>query len=710
MFENLYEPVYIYETEDKDLLVEQKNNLIDKMNQIYKKLSEKNNIDEFLNEEDDEELSEEDFEIAKSFGKCRLFVTIKCLGALLFIFHLITIYEISSIINAIEEELMASARSYLKREDRDSTDDFYQNFNQLNNKLPDYSVFFISSFLSKCLNEVIGYETLTILTSIINLLVLFFGFTKFEFNLERNHYENYSLNEFFYLYVIYFILCFSQGIVALYPLDIIKDGFIFYDKFNEKNIKLQKIDYNKPNNSEKENSEHLINQKEANDEKPNNDVKKTLHKLKGFFLFYLICITSSILIKILLDKIFIGEYNYSSREKVNQFFIYCYFICTYISLFLHRIYSYIIVEKKEEEKKQSITSMKLLGYIIYNESKPNEDICCCYNCYNCCECFEDCKICCQTLNMSLCCYMCNCICCFKTLFCCQCKKCEENNKFRIRENNDINKIERIFVFYRVTGRWNWLAKVMTDIQVYPLALVLYYILITNMGFEDIIWNNNEKNENNNEYIINIVILGAISFFYFINKYGGKCIIDVIDKVFNKGNGDFRNAFECPGDFTDIFIGFIPYILIQTILSIILSGLIYFASKDINIYILSITIASEEYIKINILEIISFFIETNFKTLEFFTSSTIFSIYLFIWDFLKFILSLFDVENKRLILFQFIIGIVVVAPFIFITLWTSIILCCFHSEIFDEDDKIKDKDIGKIEIKSELKIVDDKEEK
>lgn len=41
MFENLYEPVYIYETEDKDLLVEQKNNLKDKMNQIYERLSEK---------------------------------------------------------------------------------------------------------------------------------------------------------------------------------------------------------------------------------------------------------------------------------------------------------------------------------------------------------------------------------------------------------------------------------------------------------------------------------------------------------------------------------------------------------------------------------------------------------------------------------------------------------------------------------------------
>ena len=65
---------------------------------------------------------------------------------------LISIYEINSIINAIGEELMASSKSYLKQEEREITDDFYQNFNNINNKLPDYSVFFLSSFLSQYIN------------------------------------------------------------------------------------------------------------------------------------------------------------------------------------------------------------------------------------------------------------------------------------------------------------------------------------------------------------------------------------------------------------------------------------------------------------------------------------------------------------------------------------------------------------------------------
>ena len=36
-----------------------------------------------------------------------------------------------------------------------------------------------------------------------------------------------------------------------------------------------------------------------------------------------------------------------------------------------------------------------------------------------------------------------------------------------------DKIERIVVIYRVIGRWIWLAKMMTEIQVYPLTLILY---------------------------------------------------------------------------------------------------------------------------------------------------------------------------------------------------------------------------------------------
>ena len=63
--------------------------------------------------------------------------------------------------------------------------------------------------------------------------------------------------------------------------------------------------------------------------------------------------------------------------------------------------------------------------------------------------------------------MCSCLCCFKSLFYCKCKNFEENKKYEIRDNNDVNKIERIVVIYRVIGRWIWLEKMMTEIQVYP---------------------------------------------------------------------------------------------------------------------------------------------------------------------------------------------------------------------------------------------------
>ena len=102
--QSLYDPVTIMEKEDKDMIIEQKNNLTEKINEIYKNLSTKNNIDEFLNEDNNADLSDDEFKYAKSKGKCKLFLTIKFLGGILFIAHLINIYEINSIINAIGEE------------------------------------------------------------------------------------------------------------------------------------------------------------------------------------------------------------------------------------------------------------------------------------------------------------------------------------------------------------------------------------------------------------------------------------------------------------------------------------------------------------------------------------------------------------------------------------------------------------------------------
>ena len=586
------------------------------------------------------------------------FYLLFAIGAILFIFHLISIYEINGIINAIEEEIISSAKSYLRKRDREPLDDFYQNFNKLNNKLPNYSVFFVSSFLSNFFNECFGYLSISIFITVINCSILYFGFNKFKFNLERNPYKNYNLNEFIYLFFIYFFLSLFQGITALFPLKFIKDVFIFYDKYKEKKEKIKQI----KNEEEKKSSQTSNNSQPSNNSltSNNSEINRNFkfHKLKGFFIYYLICISISIILKIILDKVFIDEYTYSSRKKINRYFIINYLSLNILSCIFYILYSAKMIQKERIKGEKIISSMKLCGYIIYNEEIASKDICGCNWGYNCCECFEDCKICCQTLNLSLCCCCGSCSCFWKCIFCCKCKEIDEINQYRMRKIEDINKIEKICVFYRVTGRWNWLAKTMTDIKIYILTLILYYILITNIGFEDLIWSNIEKNKyNKDDYIINVIILGSIFVFYFINFFGGKLIIYFFDSLSEEKNG-ISNELKKLGEFKFIFAGYFPYIFVQTIVAAILSGMIYFREKkNMNNYVLSIATGSVEYIKINILEIISFFIETNIKNLEVFSSSTIFSVYLFIWDIILFILDVADVKNISLIKFQFFFGTV-----------------------------------------------------
>jgi hypothetical protein len=153
---------------------------------------------------------------------------------------------------------------------------------------------------------------------------------------------------------------------------------------------------------------------------------------------------------------------------------------------------------------------------------------------------------------------------------------------------------------------------MTSIRIYPLAIILYYIYITNIGFEDRIWNNLESNNNiyKNIFLINAITLASIVFFYLVNFLGGKFLYNSILKGFESKSEkkDFNNMVEylLPGEYKDILFGLTSYALLQTIITGIISGIIYYSSlKKWENYLMSITIGSVEYIKINILEIITF---------------------------------------------------------------------------------------------------------
>lgn len=343
-----YKPMEILEKEEKDLSKAQKEDLFSKIYEIYLKLDKADYMEDFLNADDDtqDDFTDLEKEEIKSKGKKCLYIV----GSLFFIIHLIIIYEINDIINSIEEELIASIKSYVRGNKREPTDDFYKNFNILNNRLPDYSPFFISSFLSEYLYGLLGFDFLITISSSINILVLSFGFSNFEFNIERNHYKNYALNEFIYLYIIYLILCISQGTIALLPLNIIKEGFKFYDKLDEE----KNSEINNPLNTE----EKEINNKEKNNDlnikeiNNNNNVNSEvkLYELKHFFIFYLFSVFASIFIKIFLDKTYIDEYKYTSKEKVHYFFIISYFILTILSIFYYKIFLLYALKKKKKKK------------------------------------------------------------------------------------------------------------------------------------------------------------------------------------------------------------------------------------------------------------------------------------------------------------------------------------------------------------------------
>ena len=368
---------------------------------------------------------------------------------------------------------------------------------------------------------------------------------------------------------------------------------------------------------------------------------KKLLFFDGYFIFFLASLVFFVLIKTFLDQQFIGEYNYKSRKKANYYIIISYCASTLISLFFYYLYICLFFSNEKKENKINNSSIELFGYLIYNKSIEKEDI-------SCCECFEDCKICCETLNRSLCLFY-SCSACCNYICSCDLMKLNEPNDKKPRKIEDINKKEAICIMYRLTGIWNWLGKVLTNFHVYFFSLVIYLSLILNMGFEDKFSDNIEKNigGSKNVYLINGITLIYILLLYISNRYIGHGV-----KVKKEGLNFIYNYLK-------MYKEMILFVFFEIIISTIFSALIYF--KKINKcenYFLAIAIGNIIYIKIYGLEILSLIYEVNSKSLVFFSYSLIISFYLFIWDLFLFILEVSSADNYKIILAQFIIGCII----------------------------------------------------
>ena len=72
---------------------------------------------------------------------------------------------------------------------------------------------------------------------------------------------------------------------------------------------------------------------------------------EGYFIFFIISLIFSVLIKIFLDQQFIGEYNYKSRKNANYYIIITYCSSTLISIFcIFYMKDFFLIMKKSRIK------------------------------------------------------------------------------------------------------------------------------------------------------------------------------------------------------------------------------------------------------------------------------------------------------------------------------------------------------------------------
>ena len=237
-----YEPPYDKYIEEKNkLLAEQKNDLLKKLKKIQNQLDKKRDIEEFLASQMIYSKSFSGNEIKDKYKKCYVRFLIKCLGIVFVSFHLVAVFELNGILNAIKGELYSSALSYLLKRNRDKEDNYYSSYMKINNKIPSFSLFFLSSILSHFLKNFLGYTLLSIIILIINDLNIYFGLNNFGFHNFSNINDetetteiNYSLFQFLHLLIIFLVFYISLGIIALLPLEIVQNAFLMYEEYKEK--------------------------------------------------------------------------------------------------------------------------------------------------------------------------------------------------------------------------------------------------------------------------------------------------------------------------------------------------------------------------------------------------------------------------------------------------------------------------------------------
>ena len=655
----------IYKRENSTLLENKKETLSNRLKNIHERLQKKSDIDDFLESQIIEVTNPEE-NYLKIKDTCLLLFIIKILGTIFVSLYLVGIFELICVMDAIKLEFFASFRLYLLRKNEEGRKDFYTNLLNISKKIPSFSPFFLSSFLSKFIIHLLGLYLTSILVLLINGSIIYFALNNFPFHKEDNLEENYTLREFLNLLAMFIGIYISIGIIALVPLETVKKGFQEYDKneslkfyemyqhftarvyggieaeeggFLDDEEKVREAILRKKEQIKKE--EETIKDDIVNQNKKDIDLRQNVYKkfrltykmnINGYLIFYLISMVFSGSCTIIINNFYLSDYKEENREKINYIIIFS-FLSIFLSLFFYLFYSCVFNNKKENKE---VSVIKFGGYVIYKESYSSDDGFCTRLCSDIGECFKK-------LNYACCCQLCSCTFCFKCLFCFKCS-CQEYNNREYLQTNDIRK-EQICIIYKINGLCSYFTKLFTNPKVLIFVPVLYLFNSFNIGFTSVLSEN--QNDDKKTLIINILSLISILIFFSVNFIFGKIITKYI----------FQD--EDDKDFYVIIYGLICVVLFESIFSSIISCFIYFnvISDNLKGYFIIISLESIEYIKIISLNYFAFYFQINSLLGELLSNSSILSFYLIIWNLFEIFINLFDITN-HLLLFQFIFGIII----------------------------------------------------
>ena len=560
-----------------------------------KKCKKYEDLDDFIIENADN-IIEFSEEINVDINRFYSWINIKIIGTIFITLYFIGILEIIGLLNTLGKEIKGSLELTLLNKTRENN--FYQNYISENLNAPSFNVFFLSAIFSDILINLLTFPGTILLLFVIISCIIGFGVDSFKFHVGESLNVPYEFKENMILILIYIGIYIFIGAIALIPHDIIQNGYSLYD--------LQWLD-------------------------------KIIPEKNGYIFAYLFSMVASSIIKIVLDRKFVNE-GIKSRIKSEtnnslNFFviiILIYLASTISSLIIYFIYKRIFIKTKKHGDDNSHEAIKIFGYFIYCQTEGG----CCKNCVDCQKLVKKCSRCFGF-------YKCECC---RCCYCC----CTDYDEAEYGQ-------KQLCIIYKLKGICSWIGDLLAGLDNFRFALIIYGFELINIGFNPALskYLDNKKEE---EEITKINVISLVSrlLFYFLNLCCGILCL----KLFRKYKEYFEKFFPVKNKNTEfdlIFQSIMVFSFIFVVLNTIISGICYFQEKNKDIYyFIPISISISEYANI----ILLYYSKNLDFDVEIIKKSVAISFYKMIFTVFKFIIDLFEPDNRSLVLFQFIFGCIV----------------------------------------------------